>query len=153
MNMMDGSMKSREPTEFIDTFSAVRRRISALAAQAYSAADVGPMQAKLVRHIGKRSPISQAELARVTDSDPTLTSRTLQVLIERGLVRRERSADDRREYVLELAPAGKRVQARIEKLRSDLAARIVGALDDRDLADFDRIAQKILAATDQTAQR
>jgi len=146
-------MKSRDPTAFIDTFGSMRRRITALAANAYAAADVGPMQAKLVRHIGKRSPISQAELARVTESDPTLTSRTLQVLIERGLVRRERSGEDRREYVLQLTAAGKRTQARIEKLRSDLAAQIVGALDERDLADFDRIAQKILAATDQPAQR
>lgn len=146
-------MKSRDPTAFIDTFGSMRRRITALAANAYAAADVGPMQAKLVRHIGKRSPISQAELARVTESDPTLTSRTLQVLIERGLVRRERSGEDRREYVLQLTPAGKRTQARIETLRSDLAAQIVGALDERDLADFDRIAQKILAATDQPAQR
>jgi len=153
MNMMDPSMRSRDPTSFIETFGTVRRRFTALAAQFYATADVGTMQAKLVRHIAKRSPISQAELARITESDPTLTSRTLGVLIERGFVRRERSALDKREYLLELTASGKRLCARLEALRSEFATQVVGALDDRDLADFDRIAQKILAAADRTAQR
>jgi len=141
-------MSRREPTDFIDTFGTVRRRISALAAQAYAGADLGPMQAKLLRHLGKHAPISQAELARITDSDPALAGRVLGALIERGLITRERSETDRREYVLELTAAGRRLRDRIEKLRSELAARIVGALDARDLDDFDRIAKKILAGID-----
>jgi DNA-binding MarR family transcriptional regulator len=138
-------MSRRDPTEFIDTFGTVRRRISALAAQAYATADLGPMQAKLLRHLGKHAPISQAELARITDSDPALAGRVLGALIERGLIQRERSKADRREYVLELTAAGRRMRDRIEKLRSELAAQIVGALDPRDLDDFERIACKILA--------
>jgi DNA-binding MarR family transcriptional regulator len=141
-------MSRRDPTAFIDTFGAVRRRISALAAQAYAGADLGPMQAKLLRHLGKHAPISQAELARITDSDPALAGRVLAALIERGLIVRERSEVDRREYVLELTAAGRRLRDRIEKLRSELAGRIVGALDARDLDDFDRIARKILAGID-----
>jgi DNA-binding MarR family transcriptional regulator len=137
-------MSRRDPTGFIDTFGAVRRRIAAIAAQAYAAIDLGPMQAKLLRHIGRHPPISQAELARVTDSDPALAGRVLGALIERGLVARERSEEDRREYVVELTAAGRRVSDRIEKLRGELAARIVAALDQRDLDDFDRIARKIL---------
>ena len=69
----------------------------------------------------------------------------LQTLIERELVRRERSDEDRREYVLELTPAGQRARARVEKLRAQIAARVVGALDERDLEDFERVAKKILA--------
>ena len=151
--MIDVSMdvKRRDPTEFIDTFGAVKRRITALAAQAYATVELGSMQAKLLRHIGRTSPISQAELARATESDPSLTGRALQTLIERGLVSRERSEEDRREYVLELTPAGRRVRDRVLTLRAGLAARIVGALDQRDLDDFDRIAEKILAALDSTA--
>jgi len=139
-------MARRDPTDFIDTFGTVRRRITALAGAAYAEADVGSMQAKLVRHIGRHSPISQAELARRTQSDPTLTSRTLVALEERGLVRRERSEEDRREYVLELTAAGRRLCDRIETLRTQLAARVVAVLDERDLEAFDRIAAKILNA-------
>jgi DNA-binding MarR family transcriptional regulator len=143
--------RRRDPIEFLESFGAVRKCLTTLAAQAYAVAEVGSMQAKLLRHIGQHTRISQAELARATASDPTLTGRALQSLIERGLVRRQRSDEDRREYVLELGAAGRRVQARVEKLRAQLAARIVAALDERDLEDFDRIAKKIRAAFEAPA--
>jgi DNA-binding MarR family transcriptional regulator len=126
-----------QPTDFIERFGLVRRKISALGAAAYAQVDLGTMQAKLLRHIGKSSQISQAALARATDSDPTLTSRTLATLIERGLVKRERSTEDRREYVLELSAAGKKLREKVEKLRSEMAARVVGMIDDKDV--FDRV--------------
>lgn len=139
--------RRRDPEELIQRFSAVKKRISGLLGQVFSSIELGTMQAKLLQHIGRHSRLSQAELARATESDPTLTSRTRQTLIERGLVRRERSDTDRREYVLELAPAGRRVREQVEKLRAELVSRVVTALDDRDLDDFERIAAKILAAT------
>jgi DNA-binding MarR family transcriptional regulator len=143
----------RDPTEFIDKLGALRRCMSALAAQAYAGAGLGlgSTQAKLMRHIGAHGPISQAELARATGSDPALTGRALQTLIERGWVRRQRSDQDRREYVLELGAEGRRARARVEKLRSDLAARVVGVLDARDLEAFDRVAGKILATFEPAA--
>jgi DNA-binding MarR family transcriptional regulator len=142
--MIESMSRRRDPSEFIDAFAAVKKRIQALAVQAYASAELGGTQAKFLRHIG--SGISQAELARLTDTDPALTGRTLQVLMERGLVRRQRSKEDRREYVLELSAEGRRAQARVVKLRAALSARVVAALDDRDLDDFERIGKKILAA-------
>ena len=135
-----------QPTDFIERIGLLRRRISALGASAYAQLDLGTMQAKLIRHIGKHSAISQAELARATDSDPTLTSRTLATLIARGLVKKERSAEDRREYVLELTAAGKRLREKVDRLRSEMAARVVAALSAADLAEFDRVTQKIISA-------
>jgi DNA-binding MarR family transcriptional regulator len=143
--------RRREATEFIEQFVAVRRCITAVATQAYATVDLGGTQAKFLRHIGKHSRISQAELARATATDPTLTGRVLQTLIERGLVRRQRSDEDRREYVLELGAAGRRARDRVEKLRAQLAERVVDALDERDVDDFERIAGKILAAFDDSA--
>jgi|SRR6516165_451446 DNA-binding MarR family transcriptional regulator len=137
--------RRRDPTEFIDMFGAVRRCITSVAAQAYATLQLGSTQAKFIRHIGQASRISQADLARATGTDPTLTGRILASLIERGLVRRQRSNEDRREYVLELSAAGRRTQARVESLRAQLAAQVVAALDERDVEDFDRIAKKILA--------
>ena len=133
---------------FIERFTAVKKRISTLAAQAYAEAGVGSLQAKLVQHLGLRSPISQAELARATDSDAPLTGRAIHTLLARKVVRRARSDQDRREYVVSLTPAGRRLFERVAKLQDRIASRIVDALDDRDIADFERIAAKILAATE-----
>jgi DNA-binding MarR family transcriptional regulator len=142
-------MASRpEPTEFIEAFGALKRCLGALAAQAYAEAEIGSTQAKFLRHIGKHGRMSQAELARATDTDPTLTGRALQTLIERGWVRRKRSRRDRREYVLELSAAGARARRRVERLRAQLGSRVLEALEARDVADFDRIVKKVLMAFD-----
>jgi len=151
IDYLSGVPRRRDPTEFIELFGALRRCLSGLASQAYAETETGSTQAKFLRHIGRRAPISQADLARATMTDPTLTGRALRSLIQRGWVRRKRSDRDRREYVLELGPAGRRARARVEKLRAQLAARVVAVLDDRDLDDFDRIAAKILGAFETPA--
>lgn len=144
-------MARRDPHEFHETFSALVRRVRGLAAQAYAALEVGSAQAKLLRHIGQNSRISQAELARATDTAPTLTGRAIEPLIKRGWVRRKRSEEDRREYLLELTASGQRTRERVEQAREATFARIAAVLDERDLEDFDRIAKKILAALENPA--
>jgi len=141
----------RDPTSFLETFGAVRRCLSALAQQAYAELEIGATQAKFLRVVGDRPQISQAQLARATSTDPTLTGRGLATLIERGWVKRERSAEDRREYVLSLTAAGRRVRDKVEALREGMATRIVSSLSERDLEDFDRIAKKILDGLGQAA--
>ncbi len=136
----------RDPHEFWDQFSAVLRTVRSAAAQAYAELEVGSAQAKFLRHIGDNSRISQADLARATDTAPTLTGRALDPLVERGWVRRRRNEDDRRQYVLELTPAGQRTRDRVEAARAEMIAKIGAVLDERDIEDFDRIAKKVLAA-------
>lgn len=140
------AVTERDAHQFYEHFSAVMRCIRAVAARAYATFEVGSAQAKFLRHIGRNSSISQADLARATDTAPTLTGRALQPLIEKGWVRRKRSEVDRREYVLELTAAGQRTRDRVEKARGELIDRLGTILDDRDLKDFERIAGKILAA-------
>lgn len=126
--------------------AAVMKCIRGVASEAYAKIDVGSAQAKFLRHIGENSKISQADLARATNTAPTLTGRGLEPLIERGWVRRKRSEEDRREYILELTASGQRARERVEKARDRIIAQIEAALDERDVKDFDRIAKKILAA-------
>ena len=116
-----------------------------VAAQAYADFEVGSTQAKFLRHIGRNSRISQAELARATVTDPTLTGRILDTLVERGWVERTRSDVDRRQYVLELTASGQRARKRVDEARREVAERMVAALEDRDIADFERIAKRLLA--------
>src|SRR4051812_2798888 len=81
----------RDPQQFYEGFIAVFRRVRAVAEQGYAPLEIGTAQAKLLRHIGQDSRISQADLARATGTAPTLTGRALEPLIERGWVRRKRS--------------------------------------------------------------
>lgn len=138
-------VQQRDTQEFYEQFAAVLRCIRAVTAEAYAAFDVGTAQAKFLRHIGEHSHISQAQLARATYTAPTLTGRVLESLIEHGWVNRRRSTEDRRQYVLELTAAGKRMRERVEAARNGVVQRLTRVLDERDADDFERIAAKILA--------
>ncbi len=138
-------MARKTSHEFIETFGALSRAIRAVAAESYATFGVGSAQAKFLRYIGRHSRISQAELARATQTAPTLTGRALEPLVARGWVRRKRSKEDRREYILELTASGKKMRKRVEDARLRVAERIVAVLAERDLEDFDRVAKKLLA--------
>jgi DNA-binding MarR family transcriptional regulator len=135
----------RDAHDFFERLSEVTRCLRSVATQAYAEFEVGSAQAKFLRHIGKNSRISQADLARGTATAPTLTGRALETLVERGWVRRKRSDADRRQYVLELTAAGERARARVEAAREAIIERIGTALDQRDFDDIARISRKILA--------
>src|SRR5882757_10135371 len=138
--------RRREPVEFIETFGALWRCLMSLSTQTYAAERLWSTQARFLRYIGQHRGISQAELARATDTAPTLTGRLLQTLLQRGLVERTRSQEDRREYVLVLGASGQRTRRRVEEARGRFAARVVAVLDRRDLDDFDRVANKLFDA-------
>ncbi len=144
-------MAPHDSHEFFERLGAVSRCLRSVVAQAYATFEVGTAQAKFLRHVGRHSRISQADLARATDTAPTLTGRALETLIERGWIRRKRSEEDRRQYVLELTASGQRTRERVEQARERVIARLATVLDERDVEDFDRIARKILAAFEDSA--
>jgi len=134
----------REAEQFLERFSSLARAVRLAGAQAYASFDVGSAQARFLRHLQSQPGSSQAELARATATDPTLTGRVLESLIERGWVRRERSSADRRQYVLTLSAQGRRACERVNGARGEIAQRMVAVLDERDLRDFERVAGKLL---------
>jgi DNA-binding MarR family transcriptional regulator len=136
----------RDPGEFLERVSAMHRSLRGAATESYAALDIGTTQAKFLRYIGRHSKISQADLARATVTDPALTGRALETLIERGWVRRKRSDEDRRQYILELSAAGQRARERVEEARERIAGKVLAALEERDVEEFERIVGKIVAA-------
>jgi len=139
--------------EFLDTYARLKRSLAALTAREYAQLELGSAQVRFLKQIARSPSISQAELARATETDPALTGRALQTLIKRGWVRRVRSATDKRAYVLQLGAGGKRIMARVEAVRSELAEQVTASLDDRDREDFRRIVDKIVTAVEQRAAR
>jgi DNA-binding MarR family transcriptional regulator len=139
-------MQRRAPAPFIDTFSRLKRRLAGVVDEAYATIDLGATQAKLLRTVGERQPMSQADLARATGTDPALTGRALRTLLDRGWVRRRRSREDRRAFSLELTPEGEALLTKVHEARDALHARVERCLDAEDRAAFERIAKKLLDA-------
>ena len=133
-------------SHFVERFGEVRRRVAGVIDEAYAPLGIGSTQAKLLRAIGAGSKTSQAELARTTGTDPAALGRALRTLLDRGLVRRRRSREDRRAFALELTPEGDALLQQVVAARAVLLARVEDSLDARDRAAFERIAVKLLAA-------
>lgn len=143
-------MAGRDPEEFLESITALARVFRAAAARTYATFEVGSAQAKFLRHIGEHGRMSQADLARATETHPALTGRALETLIERGWVRRKRNEEDRRQYVLELTASGQRMRERVEEARKRIAASAIEQLDTRDLEDFQRVTKKLVAIFERT---
>jgi DNA-binding MarR family transcriptional regulator len=139
-------MSRRGAAPFIETFSGLKRRLSSVVEEGYAPLGISATQAKLLRVIGQSQPMSQADLARGTSTDPALTGRILRTLLDRGWVRRRRSKDDRRAFSLELTSEGEDLYRDVKARRAALHARVERCLDADDRAAFERIAEKLVEA-------
>ncbi len=86
------------------------------------------MQFAVLKHIGDGSARTAADLCRFMHFDASSMTRLLDRLELKGLVRRERSREDRRTVVLRLAPSGRAQLARL--------AAVAGRVLEAHLAGF-----------------
>jgi DNA-binding MarR family transcriptional regulator len=86
----------------------------------------------LLTVLATEGPRSQQDLAEWIRMDRTTMVALIDGLEERGYVRRERNPDDRRAYLLQLTPEGKRTQRRAEELMQEAENEILASLTKRE---------------------
>jgi DNA-binding MarR family transcriptional regulator len=133
-----------QASELLNLFFALKRASGWTNKQSYAPLDMSPTQVRLIEYISGNDGVSQTELARATDTDKALTGRLLQSLIERGWLRRGRSDEDARAYVVRLSPAGHDLMTHLEGIRAEVLDRLAQTLDPCDVTDFQRIVKKLL---------
>src|SRR5918996_1540381 len=82
----------------------------------------------LLTVLATEGPRSQQELAEWVRMDRTTMVALVDSLEERGYVRRERNPEDRRAYLLQLTPEGKRIQVRARKVMLGAEEEVLGSL-------------------------
>src|ERR671910_318718 len=89
----------------------------------------------LLAVLATEGPRSQQDLVEWTRLDRTTMVALVDSLEERGYVRRERNPDDRRAYLLQLTPEGRRMQVRARKVMLGAEDELLGSLNpgERDL--------------------
>jgi DNA-binding MarR family transcriptional regulator len=110
---------------------AVRRIVHALRASSRRAEqDVGLSGAQLfvLQKLAETPEISVNDLAARTHTHQSSVSAVVSRLVEKGLVRRTRAADDARRVALSLAPRAQRVVGRAPDVAQDRLIRAVEAL-------------------------
>jgi DNA-binding MarR family transcriptional regulator len=65
---------------------------------------------QLLRRIQDDEGLQIGELARLTDMDPAATGRQVALLVEDGLVTRDKTSDDRRAVIIRITPRGAEVR-------------------------------------------
>lgn len=136
----------------LDALRAVSRELRLSDRRARSPLDLPPAQLHALRELAARPAASLAELAERTHTDPSSASVVVQRLVERGLVARGESEQDRRRTELKATPAGRALAARTP---ADAVERVAGALSplgERQAASLSRgllaLARGLRAAQD-----
>jgi len=86
-----------------------------------------PVRAFILRWLSKSPDANMSSLARLLEVRPQTLTPIVDSLEKEGLIRRVRSAEDRRELLLELTAKGERL---LESLRASIRESLAAALDE-----------------------
>jgi DNA-binding MarR family transcriptional regulator len=107
-----------------------------------TAADLTPTQASVLGFIDRWGPIGLSDIVASEGVNPTMLSRVLAALENKGLVTREPGSRDLRSVTVRATQKGHQVQDRI---RDERAAAVAALVDQLPPASRDRLADALVA--------
>ena len=128
------------------------RKVSTASFSAFAqvAAEYGlhPMHFGMMMILADEEPVAQHELGVRAGVDPSTMVARMDVLEERGLVERVRSASDRRHYEIRLSPEGRKVLGQLRRKAKAAGDRFFAPLTERERAELHRLLAKLAASLD-----
>lgn len=115
----------------VELVARLRRVIPRLARQLNETStgeDLTPTQYSVLALVRVRGPLGLAELAGLEGINPTMLSRIIKVLDERGLVRRLPNPKDMRAARVEVTQGGERVHDRVRAQRTQVVSECLQRL-------------------------
>ena len=113
--------------------------------------DISMAQLHVLATLHEQGEMTVGALADALSISAPSASAVADRLVERGLLSRERSEDDRRIVRLSLSASGRQLVEQIHGLGADQFRRILAELSDDELADLARIALRIRDASVRVA--
>ncbi|MEZ2445388.1 DNA-binding MarR family transcriptional regulator [Chitinophaga sp. W3I9] len=107
--------------------------------------DITVDQWLLIENLYKHKKTTHNELARNTSKDITTISRIIELLVKKGLVKREADVYDRRKVYLQLTPDGVEKYKDVKSLVYDMRKIGWKTLTETDYAELTRILDTIYA--------
>lgn len=93
--------------------------------------------------IARYQPLTAKQLAMLTSTDAFKVTRAIELLVKRGLIRRDVDRNDRRRASLSLTADGRKVYRDIEKFVVKVEDELIAALDARELATLRQSIDKL----------
>jgi DNA-binding MarR family transcriptional regulator len=112
-------------------------------------AGLTPTRLSVLQKVSWHGSIRLSELAEAEGINPTMLSRVTADLVEAGLLDRASDAGDRRAAWVKATAAGKRLNGRIRRERTDALKVALGGLSDAEM----RKIEKALPALERLAER
>lgn len=129
-------------TELVARLRAVIHRLARVLNDTSTGEDLTPTQYSVLALVRVRGPLGLTELTELEGINPTMLSRVVKALDERGLIRRRQDPGDLRAALVAVTEEGERVHDRVRQLRSkvltdclhglpaDTAAALLAAVPD-----------------------
>jgi DNA-binding MarR family transcriptional regulator len=105
-------------TELVARLRAVIHRLARVLNDTSTGEDLTPTQYSVLALVRVRGPLGLTELTELEGINPTMLSRVIKVLDERGLIRRMQDPGDLRAARVAVTQEGERVHDRVLQLRN-----------------------------------
>jgi DNA-binding MarR family transcriptional regulator len=93
--------------------------------------------------IARYQPLTAKQLASLTSSDAFKVARAIELLVRRGLIRRDVDTEDRRRASLSLTPEGRKIYKDIERFTIRVERELTAAFDQNELAMLHQSLDKL----------
>lgn len=129
--------------------SVASNKVSALVAKAYQARfGLSIPSWRVLAILNEKSPLSQLEITQYAAMDKVSVSRAVASLLERGLIKRELVARDKRQQSLSLSNDGQAIVDEIIPIAKNIEAQIINAIGLDSAKQLDAILRAIEQAAD-----
>lgn len=142
-------MKSKEATIPLEQwigyrFGLVAARLGNYVAQMYASRhDLTIPAWRSLAVIARYQPLTAKRLATLTSSDAFKVARAIELLVRRGLIRRDVDKEDRRRASLSLTAEGRKVYKDIEKFTVRVERELIAGLDESERTILRRSLDKL----------
>ena len=127
------------PSELVDAFWTVARRLRHTSAEALARWELTPSQARALSVLARHGEMRPGELARHLRIAPRAATEVVDDLAERGLCERVPDPHDRRATLLRLTGPGVRAAEGVKASRGEQAEVLFGHLSSVDRAELTRL--------------
>lgn len=136
----------KRPSGAAFLLSQIGAHISKSLAERLSPLDLTPAHVGVLRVVGQNPGIDQRELARRLGVVPSRVVTLVDRLESKGILRRQRSATDRRHYELSIADTADQERRAVMLAVGQLDREVIGALSQDEVTTLVRLLSKIAAA-------
>ena len=127
----------------LEQFGQIRRLLNQLATQAFREVDLGPLQATILRAIWKSETPSMTSLVKSLGGDPAAIGRTVDLLMKRGYVLKQRHPIDRRQWLLGLTPKGRGLAPKVDRIACEMVTVFAASLTAAERQQLERIQENL----------